>query len=67
MPKTLVGCHERRHDRVAAVRFWRDTQENEFQRYKQIAGDVQFAFVTRVIECGLYLVAQPAAVAFLIR
>ncbi len=66
MPKPFMRRHQRCHDRLAAIRFRRHAQEHELEGLQQISGHLQLAFVAGMVEGGLDLVAQAAAIAFLI-
>jgi hypothetical protein len=66
MPKPLMGRHQGSDDGLAAIGARRDAQQDEFERYKKVGCDLQFAFVAGVIESGLNFVTEAPAVALLV-
>ncbi len=66
MPQFFVACHQWRHHNVPAIWFGGNAQKHQFQCDEKVDRDLQFTFFTGMVERGLYLVTQPAAVSFLI-
>ena len=66
VPEALVRRQQRADYRLPAIGTRRDTQQHDFKRLEQVAGDRQFPFIAGVVEGRLDLVAQAAAIAFLV-